>query len=97
MKVPVKFSNETYNEAYNKINQFLAGNQDYDDFVKNAEDNGYRLLSREGFRSDEHVVGGVPGSTEACAGYSTPTSTLFPRCTTADVRTNTSWSLHSPV
>ena len=65
VKVPVKFSNETYNEAYNKINQFLAGNQDYDDFVKNAEDNGYRLLSREGFRSDEHVVGGVPGSTEA--------------------------------
>ena len=33
--------------------------------MKNAEDNGYRLLSREGFRSDEHVVGGVPGSTEA--------------------------------
>lgn len=65
VKVPVKFSNETYNEAYNKINQFLAGNQSYDDFVKNAEDNGYRLLAREGFRSDEHVVGGVPGSREA--------------------------------
>ncbi len=65
VKVPVKFSDETYNEAYNKINQFLAANQNYDDLVKNAEDNGYRLLSREGFRSDEHVVGGVSGSTEA--------------------------------
>ncbi len=65
VKVPVKFSDETYNEAYNKINQFLAANQSYDELVKNAEDNGYRLLSREGFRSDEHVVGGVSGSTEA--------------------------------
>ena len=65
VKVPVKFSDETYSEAYNKINQFLAANQNYDDLVKNAEDNGYRLLSREGFRSDEHVVGGVSGSNEA--------------------------------
>lgn len=65
VKVPVKFSNETYNQAYNKINQFLAANQKYDDFVKNAEDNGFRLLSREGFRSDEHVVGGVAGSRDA--------------------------------
>ena len=65
VKIPVKFSNETYNEAYNKINQYLAANQDYDSFVKNAEDNGFRLLAREGFRSDEHVVGGVPGTRDA--------------------------------
>lgn len=65
VKVPIKFSDETYNEAYNKINQFLAANQDYDSLVKNAEDNGYRLLAREGFASNEHVVGGVEGSHEA--------------------------------
>ena len=65
VKIPVKFSNETYNQAYNKINQYLAANQDYDSFVKNAEDNGFRLLTREGFRSDEHVVGGVPGTRDA--------------------------------
>ena len=65
VKIPVKFSNETYNQAYNKINQYLATNQDYDSFVKNAEDNGFRLLTREGFRSDEHVVGGVPGTRDA--------------------------------
>ena len=65
VKIPVKFSNETYNQAYNKINQYLAANQDIDSFVKNAEDNGFRLLTREGFRSDEHVVGGVPGTRDA--------------------------------
>lgn len=65
VKRPVEFSKETYNKAYNKISQFLAANSDYDKLVKNAEDNGFRLLSREGFRSDEHLVGDVPGTRDA--------------------------------
>lgn len=65
VKIPVEFSKDTYNAAYNKISQFLAANQEYDKFVKNAEDNGFRLLPRDEFRSDEHLVGGVPGTREA--------------------------------
>lgn len=65
VKRPVEFSKETYNAAYNKISQFLAANSDYDKLTKNAEDNGFRLLAREGFRSDEHLVGGVPGTRDA--------------------------------
>ncbi len=65
VKRPVEFSKETYNAAYNKISQFLAANSDYDKLTRNAEDNGFRLLTREGFRSDEHLVGGVPGTHDA--------------------------------
>lgn len=65
IKRPIEFSNETYNTAYNKISQFLAANNNYDDFVKNAEDNGFNLRNYSQFRSDAHLINGVAGTTEA--------------------------------
>ena len=64
IKRPVEFSKETYNKAYNDFSQFVAQNTTLADIEKNAEDNGYRLLERADFRSNEHMVGGVNSTRE---------------------------------
>ena len=64
IKRPVEFSKETYNKAYNDFSQFVAQNTKKEDVVKNAEENGYRLLERADFSSAEHYVGGVHNTRE---------------------------------
>ena len=59
VKLPVEFSKETYNDAYNKFSQFVAQNTTLEDLKKNAEESGYTLIPRTDFSSDEHYVGGV--------------------------------------
>lgn len=65
VKCPVEFSKETYNDAYNKFSQFVAQNTTLADMEKNAEENGYRIMSNEDFSSAFHYVGGVKSTREA--------------------------------
>lgn len=59
------FSNETSNEAYNKLSAFVASNNTAELLAGNAEENGYRLLSDREFRSNSNNVGGVSKSHDA--------------------------------
>jgi len=65
VKRPVEFSKETYTKAYNDFSQFVASNGTLDKLVKNAEENGYRLLERNEFMSNEHTVCGIRGTRDA--------------------------------
>ena len=65
VKCPVEFSKETYNNTYNKFSQFVAQSTTIEALEKNAEENGYTVLPRMNFRSDEHYVGGVKSTREA--------------------------------
>lgn len=65
VKCPVEFSKETYNDTYNKFSQFVAQSTTIEALEKNAEENGYTVLPRLNFRSDEHYVGGVKSTREA--------------------------------
>ncbi len=65
VKRPVEFSKETYTKAYNDFSQFVASNGTLDKLVKNAEENGYRLLERNEFMSNEHTVCGIRGTHDA--------------------------------
>ena len=65
VKRPVEFSKETYNDTYNKFSQFVAQSTTIEALEKNAEENGYTVLPRTNFRSDEHYVGGVKSTREA--------------------------------
>lgn len=65
VKCPIEFSKETYNDAYNKFSQFVAQNTTLADMEKNAEENGYRIMSNEDFSSASHYVGGVKSTREA--------------------------------
>ena len=61
----VDFSKETYNKAYNKFSQFVAANNSLEEREANAEENGYRLLERKNFYSNEHNVSNISGTREA--------------------------------
>lgn len=59
------FSNETSNEAYNKLGVFVTSNNTAELLAANAEENGYRLLNALNFTSNSHNVGGVEKSHDA--------------------------------
>lgn len=65
VKRPVEFSDETSNEAYNKLSSFLTANLTVEDLKANAEDSDFRLLYYPSFESDRYNVGGVSKSHEA--------------------------------
>ena len=64
IKKNVEFSNETYNDAYNKFSQFVAQSNNIEELEKNAEENGYTVMPRNDFSSAEHYVGGVSSTKE---------------------------------
>ena len=61
----VDFSKETYSKAYNNFSQFVAANNTLEKMEANAEENGYRLLERKNFYSNEHNVSNISGTREA--------------------------------
>lgn len=65
IKRKVDFSKETYNKAYNDFSAFIATNNTLEKVVANAENAGYRLLSKDNLMSSEHGIGGVRGTKEA--------------------------------
>lgn len=64
IKRNVEFSNDTYNEEYNKFSQFVAQSNSIEELEKNAEEYGYTVIPRSDFSSAEHYVGGVPSTKE---------------------------------
>ncbi len=64
VKRNVEFSNDTYNEAYNKFSQFVAQSNTIEELEKNAEEYGYTVIPRTDFSSSEHYVGGVTSTKE---------------------------------
>lgn len=64
IKRNVEFSNDTYNEAYNKFSQFVAQSNSIEELEKNAEEYGYTVIPRSDFSSAEYYVGGVPSTKE---------------------------------
>lgn len=64
IKRNVEFSNDTYNETYNKFSQFVAQSNSIEELEKNAEEYGYTVIPRSDFSSAEHYVGGVPSTKE---------------------------------
>ena len=64
VKRNVEFSNDTYNDAYNKFSQFVAQSTSIEQLEKNAEEYGYTVVPRSDFSSAEHYVGGIPSTKE---------------------------------
>ncbi|MBO4561648.1 MAG: SurA N-terminal domain-containing protein [Bacteroidaceae bacterium] len=65
VKHPVEFSEETSNNAYNKLSAFLATNTTVEEMRENAEDSDFRLLYYPGFQNYNYNIGGVAKSHEA--------------------------------
>lgn len=60
----VTFSNETYTNYYNNFSQFLADNPSLKDMQANAEEAGYRVMSRADINSSSHDIVGISGTRE---------------------------------
>ncbi len=65
IKRPAYFSKDTYNAAYNRLSQFVASNQSFDEFKANAEEAGFRLLDLKGLQNSAHNIGGVSSTRDA--------------------------------
>ena len=65
VKHPVEFSEETSNNAYNKLSAFLSQNTTVAEMRENAENSDFRLLYYPGFQNYNYNVGGVAKSHEA--------------------------------
>ena len=64
IKRNVEFSNDTYNEAYNKFSQFVAQSTTIDELEKNAEEYGYTVIPRTDFSSTKEVIRWIFGAKE---------------------------------
>ncbi len=60
-----QFSAETSDDAYNKLSQFVASNNNIDSLKANAEAAGFRLLSSPNTNGANYYVGSVVNSHEA--------------------------------
>lgn len=65
VKLPIEFSKETYNKAYNDFSEFVAANNTYDKMVENAENAGYRLYTANDVYSYNHNIGSVKNTKDA--------------------------------
>ncbi len=65
VKLPIEFSKETYNKAYNNFSEFVAANSTFEKMVENAEEAGYRLYTQSDVSSSSHNIGSVRGTKDA--------------------------------
>lgn len=65
LKVKMNFSNDTYNDQYNKFSQFVAESTTVEDLEKNAKKYGYTVEEQLNAQSTQHVINNVRGSHEA--------------------------------
>lgn len=61
VKVPVEYSNETYNKMVNDLNRFISQNTTVADMEKNAAKNGYAVKEISSFNTGMHEMNGVTG------------------------------------
>ncbi len=60
-----EFSKETYNEAYNKFSQFVAGCKNIADMEKNAEEFGYRVMVQNNVHTSTHKIANISATKDA--------------------------------
>ncbi|UKK49869.1 SurA N-terminal domain-containing protein [Prevotella sp. E13-17] len=65
VKRDINFSNETYNEAFNKFSQFISENTSIEAMEENAAKNGYNVMSRANVTNAVHTIAGICGTHDA--------------------------------
>ncbi len=60
-----EFSNDTYNEAYNKFSQFVASCKEVAELEKNAEEFGFRVMVQNNVHTGTHKIANISGTKEA--------------------------------
>ena len=65
IKRTAEFSTETYNDAYNKFSQYVAGCKNVADLEKNAEEFGYRVMTQNAITTGTHKVANLAGTRDA--------------------------------
>ena len=55
----LKFSNDTYNQTYNKFSQYVSACSNVEDFESKAVENGYMVQEQKNLESTDHVIGDV--------------------------------------
>lgn len=65
IKRTVEFSNETYNEAYNKFSQYVATCKNIEDLEKNAEEYGYRVMTQNRVFNSTHNIAQIEDTRKA--------------------------------
>ena len=64
VKHSIDFSNETYNEAYNKFSQFVSESQDLAGLQEKAAEYGYTVLDRT-IRNTDHTIANIRSTHDA--------------------------------
>ena len=64
VKRTIDFSNETYNEAYNKFSQFVSESQDLAGLEEKAAEYGYTVLDRT-IRNTDHTIANIRSTHDA--------------------------------
>ena len=64
VKRTIDFSNETYNEAYNKFSQFVSESQDLAGLQEKAAEYGYTVLDRT-IRNTDHTIANIRSTHDA--------------------------------
>ena len=64
VKRSIDFSNETYNEAYNKFSQFVSESQNVAGLEEKAAEYGYMVLDRT-IANNEHTIAGIRSTHDA--------------------------------
>lgn len=66
IKCPIEYSDETYNQALSKLNNFLANNKTVEAFAENAAKEGYYIQDIPNFNSESYMrirqIGGEQAS-----------------------------------
>jgi peptidyl-prolyl cis-trans isomerase D len=65
IKKTIDFSKDTYSKAYNKFSSFVSANQTFDDIVKNAQKNGYKVQEAKDVTTSTHYLAGIHSTREA--------------------------------
>ena len=64
VKRTIDFSNETYNEAYNKFSQFVSESQDLAGLQEKAAEYGYNVVDRT-IRNTDHTIANIRSTHDA--------------------------------
>ena len=65
VKRDINFSNDTYNEAFNKFSQFISENSTIEAMEDNAAKKGYNVLTRANVSNAVHTIAGIRGTHDA--------------------------------
>ncbi len=65
IKHTIDFSNQTYNDAYNKFSQYVSENNTIEGLEKNAEKYGFKVLERNDVANSDYNVAGIRSPRES--------------------------------